>query len=88
MLPVFVNRARVNKNIININNGEMTEGIKNIIHDILKLNWGIFKAKWHNIPLIVSQRSGKSSFVLIILINLDLPEPRFHVKLGEHNSFT
>ena len=28
MFPVFSNRARVNKNIININNGKMTEGVK------------------------------------------------------------
>ena len=88
MFLVFINRARVNKNIININNGEMTEGVKDIIHDILKFAWGIFKTKWHNIPLIMSKRSGKSSFVPIILTNLELPEPRFHVKLGEHYCFT
>ena len=88
MFPLFINKARVNKNIININNSEMTEGIKNIIHDALKLTRGILKTKWHNILLIMSKRSGKSSFVPIILTNLYLLEPRFHVKLGEHHSFT
>ena len=87
MFLVFINGARVNKNIININNGEMIEGVKNIIHDVLKLIQGIFKTKWHNIPLIMSKRSGKSSFVPIIFTNLDLPEPIFHVKLGKHHSF-
>ena len=85
MLPVFINRAGINKNIININNGEMTEGVKNIIRDVFTR--GIFKTKWHNITLMMSKRSGKSSFVPIILTNLDLPEPRFHVKFGKHHSF-
>ena len=49
MLLVFINRVRVDKNIININNGEVTERVKNVIHDILKFAWSIFKAKWHNI---------------------------------------
>ena len=35
----------------------------------------------------MSKRSGKSSFVPIILTSLDLPKPRFHVKFGEHHSF-
>ena len=88
MFPVFINRTRLNKNIINMNNDEITEGIKNVIHNVLKLIRCILKTKWHNIPLIMSKRSGKSSFASIILTNLDLPEPRFHVKLGEHHSFT
>ena len=88
MFPVFINRTRVDKNIININNGEVTECVKNIIHDVLKLTQGILKTKRHNIPLIISKRSGKSSFVPIIFTNLDLSEPRFHVKLGKHYSFT
>ena len=88
MFPVFINKAGINKNIININNGEMTEGVENIIHDVLKLTGGILKTKRHNIPLIMSKRSGKRSFVPIIFTNLDLPEPRFHVKLGKHHSFT
>ena len=37
MFPVFSNGARVNKYIININNDEMTKGVKNVIHDVLKL---------------------------------------------------
>ena len=88
MFPVFINRARVNKNIININNGEMTEGVENIIHNVLELIGGILKTKRHNIPLIMSKRSGKSSFISIILTNLDLLEPRFHIKLGEHHNLT
>ena len=72
MFPVFINRARVNKNIININNCDMIEGVENIIHDVLKLTGGILKTKQHNIPLIMSKRSGKSSFVPIIFTNLDL----------------
>ena len=88
MFPVFINKAGINKNIININNGEMTEGVENIIHDVLKLTGGILKTKRHNIPLILSKRSGKSSFVPILLPNLDLPKPRIHVKLGKHHSFT
>ena len=32
--------------------------------------------------------SGKSSFVPIIFTNMNLPEPRFHVKLGKHHNFT
>ena len=66
----------------------MTEGVKNIFHDVLKLTRGILKTKSHDIPLIMSKRSGKSSFVPIILTNMDLPEPIFHVKLGKHYSFT
>ena len=88
MFSVFINKAGINKNIININNGEMTEGVENIIHDVLKLTGGILKTKRHNIPLILSNRSGKSSFVSILLTNLDLPKPRIHVKLGKHHSFT
>ena len=45
MFPVFINRAGINKNIININNGEMIEGVENIIHDVLKLIVGILKSK-------------------------------------------
>ena len=66
----------------------MIEGVENIIHYVLKLTRGILKTKWHNIPLITFKMSGKSSFVPIILTNLDLPEPRFHIKLGKHHSFT
>ena len=85
MFPMFINRAGINKNITNINNGEMTERVENIIHDILKLTMGIIKTKQHNIPLIMSKRSCKSSFVPIFFTNLDLPKPRLHVKLGKHH---
>ena len=88
MFPVFINRTRVNKNIININDGEMTEGVENIVPDVLKLTGGILKTKRHNIPLIMFKRSSKNNFVPIILTDLDLLEPRFYVKLGKHHSFT
>ena len=45
MFPVFINRAGINKNIININNGEMVERIENIIHDVLEFTKGILKTK-------------------------------------------
>ena len=67
MFPMFINRAGINKNVININNGEMAERIENIIHDVLEFTRGILKTKRHHIPLIVTQRSGKSSFIPIIL---------------------
>ena len=88
MFPVFINRAGINKNIININNGEMVERIENIIHDILEFTRGILKTKRHHIPLIVTKRSGKSSFIPIILTYLDMPESRFHVELGKYHSLT
>ena len=49
---------------------------------------GILKTKRHNIPLIMSKKSGKSGFVPIIFTNLDLPESRLHVKLGKYHNFT
>ena len=90
MFPMFINRAGINKNIININNGEMAERIENIIHNVLEFTWGILKTKRHHIPLIMTKMSGKSSFFFlpIILTNLDLPESRFHVKLREYHGFT
>ena len=30
---------RIDKNIINVNNGKMAEWIKNVIHNVLKLTW-------------------------------------------------
>ena len=86
MFPVFINRIGVYKNIINVNNGEMAKGIENNIHNVLELTTGILKTKRHNIPLVMSKRGGKSSFVLIILTNLDLPKSKFHIKLGEYHS--
>ena len=85
---MFIKGFGVDKNIINVNKGEMTKGIEDIIHNVLEFTKSILKAKRHNIPLIMSKRGGKSSFGPIILTNLDLPEPRFHVKLGEHHNFT
>ena len=88
MFPMFINRIGVDKNVININNGEMAKRIKNIILNVLELTRGILKTKRHDIPLIMSKRSGKSSFLLITFTNLDLLEPRFHVKLGKYYSLT
>ena len=88
MFPVFINRAGINKNIININNGEMAERIENIIHNFLEFTWGIRKTKRHHIPLIMTKRSGKSNFISIFLTNLDLPKPKFHVKLVEYHDLT
>ena len=88
MFPVFINRIGVDKNVININNGEMAERIKNNIHNVLELTKGILRTKRHNIPLIMSKRSGKSNFILITFTNLDLLEPRFHVKLGKYYNLT
>jgi hypothetical protein len=39
MFPMFFNGFGKNKNIININNGEMGEMIKNIIHNVLNSDW-------------------------------------------------
>ena len=50
MFLMFINGVGVDKNIININNGKMTEGIENIIHNVLELTGGILKTKRHNIP--------------------------------------
>ena len=88
MFLVFINRFGVNKDIINVNNGEMTKGIKNIIHNVLEFTRGILKVKRHNIPLIMSQGNGEKSFLLISFTNLDLPKPRFHIEFREHNSIT
>ena len=88
MFPVFINRARINKDIININNGEVAERIENIIHNILENTRSIIKTKRHHIPLIMSKGSGKGSLIHILLTNLDLPKSRFHVKLGEYHSLT
>ena len=85
---MFINRAGINKNIINVNNGKMTEKIENIIHNILEFTWSILKTKMHHIPLIMTKRSGESSFIPILLTNLNLPKSRFHIKLGEYYSST
>ena len=88
MFPMFINRARINKNNININNGEMAERIENIIHNFLEFTQGILKTERHHIPLIMSKRSGKSGFIPILLTNLDLLESKFHIKLGKYHSLT
>ena len=66
----------------------MTKGIEDIIHNVLELTKGILESKRHNIPLIMSKRSGKISFVIIMFTNLDLPKSRFHIELGEYDIIT
>ena len=34
MFPIFINGFGIDKDIINLNNGEMTEGITDIIHNV------------------------------------------------------
>ena len=58
MFPMFINGFGIDKDIINVNNSEMTEGIKDIIHNVLEFTRGILKTKRHNIPLIMSKESG------------------------------
>ena len=79
MFPMFINGFGIDKNIINVNNGEITKGIENIIHNVLEFTRGILKTKRHNIPLIISKMSGESNSVLISFNDLDLPKPRFHI---------
>jgi hypothetical protein len=79
MFTVFINGFGVDQNIINIDNSEMAERIKNVIHNVLELTRGILKAKRHNIPLVMSKRSGKGSLVPILFSNLDFPKSRLHI---------
>ena len=88
MFPVFINRARINKDIVNINNGEVVERIENIIHNILEFTRSILKTKKHHIPLIMSKGSGKGNLIPILITDLDLLKSRFHVKLREYHSLT
>ena len=88
MFPVFINKARINKDIVNINNGEVAERIENIIHNILEFTRRILKTKRHHIPLIMSKGSGKGNLIPILLTDLDLLKSRFHVKLREYHSLT
>ena len=88
MYPVFINRARINKDIVNINNGEVAERIENIIQNILEFTRSILKTKRHHIPLIMSKGSGKGNLIPILLTDLDLLKSRFHVKLREYHSLT
>ena len=88
MFPVFINRARINKDIVNINIGEVAERIENIIHNILEFTRSILKTKRHHIPLIMSKGSGKGNLIPILITDLDLLKSRFHVKLREYHSLT
>ena len=62
-----------------------------------KYNLISFTKNWYSKPtspdMQFEERSFQtqffvSAFILIILTNLDLPEPRFHVKLGKYYSLT
>ena len=88
MFPVFINRARINKDIVNINIGEVAERIENIIHNILEFTRSILKTKKHHIPLIMSKGSGKGNLIPILITDLDLLKSRFQVKLREYHSLT
>ena len=88
MFPIFINGFGIDKDIINLNNGEMTEGITDIIHNVLEFIRGILKTKRHNIILIMSKGNGESSLVLISITYLDLPKPRFHIKFRKDDSIT
>jgi hypothetical protein len=88
MFLVFINGFRIDEDIINVNNGKMTKGVKNIIHDSLEFTRGILKAKRHNIPFIMSKGCGKGSLISIPISNLNLPKSGFHIKLREEEGFT
>ena len=88
MFPIFINGFGIDKDIINLNNGEMTEGITNIIHNVLEFTRGILKTKRHNIILIMSKGNGESSLVLISITYLDLPKPKFHIEFRKDDSIT
>ena len=88
MFPMFINGFGIDKNIINVNNGEMTKGVEDIIHNVLEFTRGVLETKKHNIPPIMSKRGGESSFVLISFTDLDLPKPRFHIKFRKYDSIT
>ena len=59
MFPMFTNGFGINKDNVNLNNGEMTKGIEDIIHSVLELTRGILKTKGHNIPFVMSEGSGE-----------------------------
>ena len=88
MFPMFINGFGIDKDIINVNNGEMTKGIENINCNVLEFTRGILKTKRYDIPLIMSKGSGESSLVLISFTNLDLPKPKFHIKFRKYDSIT
>ena len=85
---MFINGFGIDNDIINVNNGEMTKGIEDIIHNVLEFTRGILKTKGHNILLIMSKGSGESSLVLIGFTDLDLPKPRFHIEFRKYDSIT
>jgi hypothetical protein len=88
MFPMLINGFRIDEDIINVNNGKMAKGIKNVVHDPLEFTRGILKSKRHNISFIMSKGSGKGCLIPILFSNLDLPKSRFHIKLREEEGFT
>lgn len=42
---MFINGFEIDKDVININNGEMTERIEDIIHNVMEFTRGILKTK-------------------------------------------
>jgi hypothetical protein len=84
MFPMFFNTFGEDQNIINIHNSEIRKWVEDIIHDVLEFTRGILQTKRHNIPLIMSKWSGKSSFVPILITYLDSPKSKFHIKLGKN----
>jgi hypothetical protein len=85
---VFINGFRIDEDIINVNNGKMTKGVENVVHDPLELTRGILKTKRHNISFIMSEGCGKGSLIPISISILNLPKSRFHIKLREDEGFT
>lgn len=67
MLSMFINRLWRNKNIINVNNGEVDKWVEDIIHNILKFTKGILKIKRHYILFIMTNEDSKNNFILIRL---------------------
>jgi len=55
LILVWNNLIRIDEDIININNGKMTKGVKNVIHDSLEFTRGILKTKRHNILFVAPQ---------------------------------
>ena len=45
MFPMFINGFGIDKNIINVNNGEITKGIENIIHNVLEFTRAFLRPK-------------------------------------------
>ena len=87
MFPVFINGFGVNKEIINVNNGEMTKGIK--ISFIIF--WNSLEAFLWSKGITFHSYGNPTICFIKILINftsLDLPKPRFHIEFRESDNIT